>query len=80
MQHCAGINCLAVCKTASSENCDNLFTGSRDGTVKRWAFSDDTATCSATFESHVDWVCIPHLSILIMNHFTEHFYHPENFS
>ncbi|OMO62344.1 hypothetical protein CCACVL1_22885 [Corchorus capsularis] len=33
-----------------------LFTGSRDGTLKRWALGEDAATCSATFESHVDWV------------------------
>ncbi|KAJ8753520.1 hypothetical protein K2173_022761 [Erythroxylum novogranatense] len=28
----------------------------RDGTLKRWTFDIDSATCSATFESHVDWV------------------------
>lgn len=57
LQHCAGINCLAVLK-ASVSGCDYLFTGSRDGTLKRWALAEDAATCSATFESHVDWVCI----------------------
>ncbi|KAL5566956.1 hypothetical protein UlMin_030120 [Ulmus minor] len=50
-KHCAGINCLAV-----SDGSDFLFTGSRDGTLKRWLVGEDAATCSATFESHVDWV------------------------
>ncbi|XP_004302002.1 PREDICTED: WD repeat-containing protein 48 [Fragaria vesca subsp. vesca] len=54
-KHCAGINCLAVLK-ASEAGSDYLFTGSRDGTLKRWAVAEDAATCSATFESHVDWV------------------------
>ncbi|MBA0873390.1 hypothetical protein Goshw_001517, partial [Gossypium schwendimanii] len=56
LQHCAGINCLAVLKSSFSDGCNYLFTGSRDGTLKRWALDDDAATCSATFESHVDWV------------------------
>ncbi|KAK1288123.1 hypothetical protein QJS10_CPB19g00624 [Acorus calamus] len=55
-KHCAGVNCLAVLKSRSEEDCDYLFTGSRDGTLKRWALGDDSASCSATFESHVDWV------------------------
>ncbi|GAB4855426.1 hypothetical protein Ancab_024053 [Ancistrocladus abbreviatus] len=55
-KHCAGVNCLAVSKSTGPAGCDYLFTGSRDGTLKRWAFSEDAATCSATFESHVDWV------------------------
>ncbi|XP_078444046.1 transducin/WD40 repeat-like superfamily protein [Wolffia australiana] len=55
-KHCAGVNCLALYKPLSFETSDYLFTGSRDGTLKRWALGDDTATCSATFESHVDWV------------------------
>ncbi|KAB5529397.1 hypothetical protein DKX38_019478 [Salix brachista] len=55
-KHCAGINCLKVLKSTVSDGCDYLFTGSRDGTLKRWALSEDSATCSATFESHVDWV------------------------
>lgn len=54
-KHCAGINCLAVLKSSVSGS-DYLFTGSRDGTLKRWAVAEDAATCSATFESHVDWV------------------------
>ncbi|KAL0919300.1 hypothetical protein M5K25_011386 [Dendrobium thyrsiflorum] len=53
-KHCAGINCLSVLKSSSS-SCDYLFTGSRDGTLKRWAIADQ-ASCFATFESHVDWV------------------------
>lgn len=56
LQHCAGINCLAVLKSFVPDGRDCLFTGSRDGTLKRWALSEDTATCSATFESHIDWV------------------------
>ncbi|RYR52566.1 hypothetical protein Ahy_A06g027464 isoform B [Arachis hypogaea] len=55
-RHCAGINCLAVHKSAVSDGSDFLFTGSRDGRLKRWALAEDAATCSATFESHVDWV------------------------
>ncbi|KAL3833352.1 hypothetical protein ACJIZ3_008088 [Penstemon smallii] len=55
-KHCAGINCLAVLKSSGLDGCDYLFTGSRDGTLKRWALAEDHATCSATFESHVDWV------------------------
>ncbi|XP_020579105.1 WD repeat-containing protein 48 [Phalaenopsis equestris] len=54
-KHCAGINCLTVLKTSSS-SCDYLFTGSRDGTLKRWAIADDDASFIATYESHVDWV------------------------
>ncbi|OMO98927.1 hypothetical protein COLO4_13633 [Corchorus olitorius] len=55
-KHCAGINCLAVLKSSVSDGHNYLFTGSRDGTLKRWALGGDAATCSATFESHVDWV------------------------
>ncbi|KAJ7978062.1 WD repeat-containing protein [Quillaja saponaria] len=55
-KHCAGINCLAVLKSSVSNGSDYLFTGSRDGRLKRWALAEDGATCSATFESHVDWV------------------------
>ncbi|KAI5676493.1 hypothetical protein M9H77_07443 [Catharanthus roseus] len=55
-KHCAGVNCLAVQKSAVSDGLDYLLTGSRDGTLKKWALSEDSASCSATFESHVDWV------------------------
>ncbi|XP_058083566.1 uncharacterized protein LOC131231411 isoform X2 [Magnolia sinica] len=55
-KHCAGINCLAVLKSSAPDGGDYLFTGSRDGTLKRWALAEDGASCSATFESHVDWV------------------------
>ncbi|KAE8734690.1 WD repeat-containing protein 48-like protein isoform 2 [Hibiscus syriacus] len=55
-KHCAGINCLAVLKSSASDGSDYLFTGSRDGTLKKWALGENTATCSATFESHIDWV------------------------
>ncbi|KZV47522.1 hypothetical protein F511_14594 [Dorcoceras hygrometricum] len=55
-KHCAGINCLAVLSSTKPDGCDNLFTGSRDGTLKRWTLVEGGATCSATFESHVDWV------------------------
>ncbi|MCH89870.1 WD repeat-containing protein 48-like [Trifolium medium] len=54
-KHCAGINCLAVLKSAAADESDYLFTGSRDGKLKRWALAVDAATCSATFESHSDW-------------------------
>lgn len=56
LQHCAGINCLALLKSPELDGCDYLFTGSRDSTLKRWALGEDGASCSATFESHVDWV------------------------
>ncbi|GMJ11806.1 LATERAL ROOT STIMULATOR 1 [Hibiscus trionum] len=55
-KHCAGINCLAVLESSLSDGCNYLFSGSRDGTLKRWTLDEDAATCSATFESHVDWV------------------------
>ncbi|CAK9143086.1 unnamed protein product [Ilex paraguariensis] len=55
-KHCAGVNCLAILKSSVSDGFDYLFTGSRDSTLKRWALAEDAATCSATFESHVDWV------------------------
>ncbi|KAK9161463.1 hypothetical protein Syun_007804 [Stephania yunnanensis] len=55
-KHCAGVNCLSVLRSPATDGCDYLFTGSRDGTLKRWALTEDAATCSATFESHVDWV------------------------
>ncbi|KAF9605391.1 hypothetical protein IFM89_016968 [Coptis chinensis] len=55
-KHCAGVNCLALLKSSVTDVCDYLFTGSRDGTLKRWALAEEAATCSATFESHVDWV------------------------
>ncbi|XP_038993964.1 WD repeat-containing protein 48-like [Hibiscus syriacus] len=55
-KHSAGINCLAVLESSVSDGFNYLFTGSRDGTLKRWALGEDAATCSATFESHVDWI------------------------
>ncbi|CAF1939066.1 BnaC05g46720D [Brassica napus] len=55
-QHCAGVNCLDVLKSSVSSDQSFLFTGSRDGTLKRWSFDEDAPLCSATFESHVDWV------------------------
>ncbi|KAL3516215.1 hypothetical protein ACH5RR_023117 [Cinchona calisaya] len=55
-KHCAGINCLAVLKSTVADGFDHLFTGSRDGTLKRWELTEDGSTCSTTFESHVDWV------------------------
>ncbi|CAN0897573.1 WD repeat-containing protein 48 [Linum grandiflorum] len=55
-KHCAGVNCVTVLKSSESSGSGYLFTGSRDGTLKRWEVSEDSATCSATFESHVDWV------------------------
>lgn len=64
LQHCAGINCLAVLNPSTPDGCEYLFTGSRDGTLKRWALTDDAATCSTTFESHVDWVGISYNCLL----------------
>ncbi|XP_071703462.1 uncharacterized protein [Rutidosis leptorrhynchoides] len=55
-KHCAGVNCLAVLKHSEPDDCSYLFTGSRDGTLKRWTLNEEDATCSTTFESHVDWV------------------------
>ncbi|MCI20913.1 WD repeat-containing protein 48-like, partial [Trifolium medium] len=49
------INCLALLTPTIPDGSDYLFTGSRDGRLKRWALAEDAATCSATFESHVDW-------------------------
>ncbi|KAL8484221.1 hypothetical protein ACS0TY_026788 [Phlomoides rotata] len=54
--HCAGVNCLVVLNSSEQDGHDYLFTGSHDGTLKRWALSKNSATFSATFESHVDWV------------------------
>lgn len=62
-QHSAGVNCLAVLKSNDMCNSEYLFTGSRDGILKRWAIEEEAATCSATFESHVDWVPSFNLSI-----------------
>ncbi|EPS68911.1 hypothetical protein M569_05855 [Genlisea aurea] len=55
-KHCAGVNCLALLKEPAPDEYDCLFTGSRDSTLKRWSLAEDGAICSATFESHVDWV------------------------
>ncbi|KAF3790887.1 WD repeat-containing protein 48 [Nymphaea thermarum] len=55
-KHCAGVNCLAILESSTPGRCDYLFTGSRDGTLRRWGLTEDSASCSATFESHVDWV------------------------
>lgn len=52
--------------------CDNggeyLFSGSRDGTVKRWELGVDGAVCGATFESHVDWVFTHTITLRICNY------------
>eukprot|EP00897_Mesotaenium_endlicherianum_P003029 jgi/Mesen1/2754/ME000017S02121 len=61
-KHCSGVNALqAVEPTTESSggaaaygSC--LFTGSRDGTVKRWDTGREQASCAATYESHTDWV------------------------
>lgn len=57
-KHCSGINCLAISRSPvhDDKGDDVLFSGSRDGTLKRWEVTDETATFCATFESHVDWV------------------------
>ncbi|TVU27532.1 hypothetical protein EJB05_30151 [Eragrostis curvula] len=54
-KHCAGINCLAYLNGSASGTSDYIFSGSRDGTLKRWELNDGDASFSATFESHVDW-------------------------
>uniref|UniRef100_A0A7N0VDW8 Uncharacterized protein n=1 Tax=Kalanchoe fedtschenkoi TaxID=63787 RepID=A0A7N0VDW8_KALFE len=55
-KHCAGVNCLAILKSHEPDTRDYLFTGSRDGTLKKWELTEDAASCSAVYESHVDWV------------------------
>ncbi|GJN13710.1 hypothetical protein PR202_gb00446 [Eleusine coracana subsp. coracana] len=55
-KHCAGINCLSYLNGSASGTSDYIFSGSRDGTLKRWELNDGDASFSATFESHVDWV------------------------
>jgi WD repeat-containing protein 48 len=55
-KHCAGINCLAYLNGSAFSTSDYLFSGSRDGTLKRWELNNGNASFSATFESHVDWV------------------------
>nr|XP_016451499.1 PREDICTED: WD repeat-containing protein 48-like [Nicotiana tabacum] len=55
-EHYAGVTCLTLLKSSLPGGCDYLFTGSRDGTLKRWALAEDGAACCATFESHVYWV------------------------
>lgn len=42
-----------------------LFSGSRDGTLKRWELGVDGAVCGTTFESHVDWVSIHTVALQI---------------
>jgi WD40 repeat protein len=58
---------LAYLKASTSDSCDYLFSGSRDGTLKRWALKDQDPTFSGTFESHVDWV-LQHLVFCINFH------------
>lgn len=55
-RHCSGINCLAISQSSLPGGNDLLFSGSRDGTLKRWELDEVSAVCHATFESHVDWV------------------------
>lgn len=55
-RHCSGINALVISKLSLHGGNDFLFSGSRDGTLKRWELADNSTACSATFESHVDWV------------------------
>lgn len=58
-KHCSGINCLTVRSLPASADDGSsaiVFSGSRDGTLKRWESSDRATTCTATFESHIDWV------------------------
>ncbi|KAI5067554.1 hypothetical protein GOP47_0018082 [Adiantum capillus-veneris] len=57
-KHCSGINCLTAKSLPASDggNIVSVFSGSRDGTVKRWESRDKATICTGTFESHVDWV------------------------
>jgi WD repeat-containing protein 48 len=48
---------LAYLNGSAYGTSDYIFSGSRDGTLKRWEINDGDASFSATFESHVDWVC-----------------------
>lgn len=57
LQHCSGINCVTGPNGLKGESGgEYLFSGSRDGTLKRWELGAGEAVCGATFESHVDWV------------------------
>jgi WD40 repeat protein len=58
---------LAYLNGSASGTSDYIFSGSRDGTLKRWELNNRDASFSATFESHVDWVCssLPFLFNLI---------------
>lgn len=67
LQHCAGINCLSVLKSTTFDGSGYLFTGSRDGKLNRWALADDMPSCSAIFESHVDWVILIYLVLLFFS-------------
>jgi WD repeat-containing protein 48 len=49
---------LAYLNGSPFSTSDYLFSGSRDGTLKRWELNNGDASFSATFESHVDWVCL----------------------
>jgi WD repeat-containing protein 48 len=50
--HCGGVNAVRA-----SPDGRHLFTGSRDGTVRRWALGGGAAaTSDACFEGHTDWV------------------------
>ncbi|MCO5565105.1 hypothetical protein L7F22_018776 [Adiantum nelumboides] len=57
-KHCSGVNCLTVKSLPASDGGSSVFvfSGSRDGTVKRWESRDKATICSGTFESHTDWV------------------------
>ena len=50
MQHCSGIQSLLLRN-------GNLFSASRDSTIKRWSVREDHApTFRANYEGHCDWV------------------------
>lgn len=57
-KHCSGINSLTVRSLPASDGGSSVFvfSGSRDGTVKRWESRDKAIVCTGTFESHIDWV------------------------
>ncbi|KAH7435528.1 hypothetical protein KP509_06G068400 [Ceratopteris richardii] len=57
-KHCSGVNSLLVKSLPGSDGTVKacIFSGSRDGTVKRWESNNKATICTGTFESHTDWV------------------------
>jgi WD40 repeat protein len=51
LQHCAGVNALQL-----SADGRQLFTASRDASVKRWSLSGAAPRMERSFDGHTDWV------------------------